>query len=240
MIAFALAFAFAPSVAFADHVLGDLPHPVVDGFVQDPVTGVVEDAYVVNGITYTQDQFGEEAFAGFLYTAEDNDNYYFAFAQSVFINDNSYGANGIGWGHIGKGHTLKALLQSEHIEVQLFNTNNNSLVLDFFLDYASSTTKGKDIGGVEHLGATGGDGEMIFGDSADITASDSSLNWNFDEVNGAVPTFGAKFTDSPERTPSNTYDAGTSAKEESPWIYETVYEWSIAKSAFDDPTTADV
>ena len=223
MVVIAFAFALSPSAASANHG----GSPVVDGFVQDPVTGVVESPYVVGGITYTQDQATGE-FAGFLYRAEDNDNFYFAFAQSPFINDNSYGVNGIGWDHIGKGHTLKALLQSEHIEVRLFHTDN-SLAMDFFLDYASSTTKGKDIGGVEHLGATGGDGEMIFGDPADITHSDSSLNWN---INSAAPSFPDELTVSPQRTPTNTYDAGTSADSSFPWIYETVYEWSVAKSAF--------
>jgi hypothetical protein len=54
------------------------------------VTGVVEAAYVIDGITYTQDQPTGE-FAGLLYSAHDDDNLYFVFAQSPFINDNSYG-----------------------------------------------------------------------------------------------------------------------------------------------------
>ena len=67
----------------------------IDGFVRDPVTGVVEAAYVVQGITYTQDQTAG-FFAGLLYTAEHDDTLYFAFDQSVFINDNTYGTAAIG------------------------------------------------------------------------------------------------------------------------------------------------
>lgn len=113
---------------------------VVDGFVQDPVTGVVESGYVVQGITYTQDQ-NDGDFAGLLFKAEGDTDFHFAFAQSVFINDNTY-FNGskndtsnpeIGWGSLGRAHRIQDLLQSEHIEVQLFDSAVN-LILDFFLD----------------------------------------------------------------------------------------------------------
>ena len=125
-IAIALTLALTPTGAAADH---GAPHPVVDGFVQDPVTGVVEEAYVVQGITYTQDQLTGD-FTGLLYTAEDATNFYFGFAQSVFINDNTYSDGNkndpnnpeIGWDSIGRSHRIQDLLQSEHIEVQIFST----------------------------------------------------------------------------------------------------------------------
>ena len=40
--------------------------PTVDGFLRDPVTGVVEAAYVPSGITYTLDS-ATGIFAGILY-----------------------------------------------------------------------------------------------------------------------------------------------------------------------------
>lgn len=197
--------------------------PVVDGYLRDPVTGVVEGAYVINGITYTQDQITGD-FAGYLYTAEDAGNLYFGFEQSVFINDNTYEANAIGWP--GKrGHRLKDLLNSEHIKVKLYDCDGN-LAMEFYLDYA---TQDRDTGVVDCLGVTGGDGAMLLGDPAHVTAASSALDWDF---NDASPTWPDKFTTNPMRVPTNTYDPGTTADPNAPWIYELTYEWSIDKAAF--------
>jgi len=198
------------------------------GPCKTPVTWVVEHGYVVSSITYTQDQATGD-FAGFLFTAEDDHNFYFAFAQSVFINDNTYDVNSIGWREThGKDHRLKDLLQSEHMKVTLLD-NIGAVAMDFFLDYATDQIKGPEVGDIDALGVLGGDGKMNVGDPADVTAWSSSLDWNF---NNAVPTWPDKFDISPLRIPTNTYDAGTSADPASPWIYETVYEWAVAKSAF--------
>jgi len=204
----------------------------VDGFVQDPVTGVVEPAYAIQGITYTQDDVTGE-FAGYLFTAEDENNYYFGFAQSVFINDNTYGDNAIGWESRKKGHRLKDLLNSDHIEVRLYDGSGN-LALDFFLDYATQDRKTSEI---LNLGATGGDGAMVYGDPTYILESSSSLVWNF---NQAYPSFPFKNDTNPLRVPTNTYDSWTTADPNYPWIYELVYEWSISKAAFPDGTLGNI
>ena len=244
-IAIALTLALTPTGAAADH---GGPHPVVDGFVQDPVTGVVEEAYVVQGITYTQDQLTGD-FAGLLYTAEDATNFYFGFAQSVFINDNTYSDGNkndpnnpeIGWDSIGRSHRIQDLLQSEHIEVQIFSTPDNTgvPVLDFFLDYASDDVNGQNVGNIDSLGPIGGDGFFITGTVADLPEWASSLDWN---INVASPTFSDNPNSSPRRILTNSYDPGTTADPNSPWIYETVYEWSVAKSAFPqaNPTLDDI
>ncbi|MCZ6692102.1 MAG: hypothetical protein O7H41_21155 [Planctomycetota bacterium] len=197
--------------------------PVVDGFVRDPVTGVVEAPYVINGITYTQDQVSGD-FAGILYEATSGGTLYFAFEQSVFINDNTYGVNAIGWPG-RRGHRLKDLLNSEHMKAKMFDCNGN-LVLEYFLDYA---TRDRVSGVIENRGVTGGDGEMILGDPAVITGSESSLVWDF---NLASPTWADKDTTNPQRVPTNTYDPGATADPDAPWIYPLVYEWSVADSAF--------
>jgi len=196
----------------------------VDGYTRNPVTGVVEAPYVIKGITYTQDQT-TGLFAGILYQAEDAQNLYFAFEQSVYINDNTYGANSIGWG--SKGHKLDALLKSEHAEVKMYDANNN-LVLDFFLDYASRHHKHTN-NEVRCLGVSGGDGYMITGSASNVPAAGSSLAWNHNTANPAYPQRGTK---NPPRVPTNTYDSGTTADPNFPWIYELVYEWSVKKSAF--------
>ena len=202
--------------------------PVVDGYTRDPVTGVVEAPYVVKGITYTQDQT-TGLFAGILYQAEDANNLYFAFEQSVRINDNTYGANAIGWEENKQGHQLKHLLLSEHAEIRMYDANSN-LTLDFFLDYASQHSKITN-GDVLCLGVTtaGSDGQMVVGDASNVTGAGSSLAWNF---NHATPTYPNKDNTSPPRFPTNTYDSGTTADLSYPWIYELVYEWSVKKSAF--------
>lgn len=197
--------------------------PGVDGFVKDPVTGVVDPPYVVQGITYTQDQVSGN-FAGLLYKAEDADNVYLAFEQSVFINDNTYGTNSIGW-NPKRLHRLSDLLNSDRMGAKLFD-KNGVLVLDFFMDYA---TQDKTTGFVQSLGATGGDGAINVGSATIIAAAQSSLYWDF---NVASPTWLTKPTDSPKRVPTNTYNVGTTADPNFPWVYETTYEFAIRKSAF--------
>ncbi len=196
--------------------------PVVDGFLQDPVTGVVEEAYLANGVSYAMDPATGE-FAGYLYTAEDGDAFYFGFAQSVHINDNTYGTNAIGWKE-KPGHTLKALDRSDHAKIKLYDCGGH-LVLEFFLDYATTSK----VGSLDCLGIHGGDGVMLFGDPASVLDASSSLDWNF---NVAIPTWPHKWQRSPPRVPANTYDPGTTADPDFPWIYELTYEWSVSKAAF--------
>ena len=88
--------------------------PVVDGFLRDPVTGVVESQYTIKGITYTLDSVSGD-FAGILYSYEDpiTGNVYLGFEQSVALNDNTYGSGGIGWESRRRGHTLKDLDKSD-------------------------------------------------------------------------------------------------------------------------------
>jgi len=197
--------------------------PLVDGYVRDPVTGVVEAPYVVQGIIYTQDQVTGD-FAGYLFRAEDETNYYFAFAQSVHVNDNTYGKNSIDWDR-KQAHRLRDLTNSEHAEIRLYDSNDD-LSLDFFLDYVTDDRK---TGEMTCLGATGGDGTMITGNPDHITAASSSMAWNFNLAN---PLYPDRANSSPARVPTNTYDSGTTADPNTPWIYELVYEWSVAKAAF--------
>jgi len=197
------------------------PAPVIDGYVADPVTGVVEEPYLISGITYTLDSMTGD-FAGLLYFYEDADYVYFAFAQSVHLSDNSYGVNGIGW-TLGRDHVLKDLYQSDHIEVQLYDTNG-TLALDFFLDYATFANDDIVCDGID-----GADGYLVAGDGTYIVDASSSLEWNFQTTPYLYPD---RLIESPARTPTNTYDEGTTADPASPWIYEQVYEFQIDKAAF--------
>lgn len=198
--------------------------PVVDGMAIHPVTGEVEPAYIQEGITYTQDT-ATGNFSGYLFRYEDATHLYFAFAQSVDLNDNTYGTNAIGWAVTGKGHTFKDLWSSDHAWVEMYNCSNQ-LVLHYAMDYANwNSTTGK----LTTLGVTGGDGQMALGNAAFVDQVQTSLTWNF---NHATPTWAGKTTTSPPRLLTNNYDAGTWVNPNTPWIYEVLYEWRVSKAAF--------
>jgi len=199
-----------------------LAAPTVDGYVRDPVTGVVEADYLVQGINYTLDSATGD-FAGVLYLAEDASSLYFAFEQSVHINDNTYGTDKIGW-KTNHHRDLKPLDKSEHAKVQLQDCTG-AVVLDFYLDYITKVGPGN----YQNLGVSGGDGSMLIGDPAYVIASDSSIGWN---LHDASPPYPGGLGDSPPRTPTNTYDYGTTADPNAPWIYPLVYEWQVDKAAF--------
>ncbi len=200
--------------------------PVVDGFLVDPVTGVVEDAYVVDGVTYTLDsQTGN--FAGLLFTAEDNGTLYFGFSQAAGLNDNTYGVNNNNQGNaidwFSPPHRLSSLNKSEHAKISMYDCAG-VLQLDFFLDY--TTLVGGD---VVHLGVDGGDGSWLAGDKTWFLESSSSLDWNFNTTPTLYPN---RYDTNPARIPTNTYDPGTSADPAYPWIYELTYEWAVDSAAF--------
>ncbi|NUN13585.1 MAG: DUF11 domain-containing protein [Myxococcales bacterium] len=198
--------------------------PIVDGMAIHPVTGEVEAAYIQEGITYTQDTATGD-FSGYLFRYEDATHLYFAFAQSVHLNDNTYGTNAIGWAVTGKGHTFKDLWSSDHAWVEMYNCANQ-LVLNYAMDYATwNSTTGK----LTSAGVTGGDGTMALGNAAFIDQIQTSLVWNF---NHASPTWTDKTTSSPPRILTNTYDEGTWVNPNTPWIYEVLYEWRVSKAAF--------
>jgi uncharacterized repeat protein (TIGR01451 family) len=120
------------------------------------------------------------------------------------------------------------LIKSEHAKIQLYDAAGN-LVYDFFIDYAESADgdKGRTVTGITNPGVLGPDGAFTVGpDLAGVTSA-TSIFWNFN--NNQAPF---EFVDSPQRIPTNTYDSGTTANPANVWIYETVYEWSVPKTAF--------
>ncbi len=78
-----------------------LAAPVIDGYVFNPYTGLVESDYLKKNITYTLDE-GTGIYAGEMYQAENSNYLYFAFCLVPMIGDNSYGANAVGWPPRGK------------------------------------------------------------------------------------------------------------------------------------------
>jgi len=217
--------------------------PVVDGFVRDPVTGVVEASYVVDGITYTQDSATGQ-FAGLLYESAPGDGVlYFAFEQSSLINDNSYGAASYGWAHAtGKGiHKLSDLTQSDHAKVALYDCGGANLIMEFYLDYATKHNKYGPQLVSTCTSSLGGDGAWLAGNEADFLGCSTALEWNH---NHAMPQWPDKDNNSPLRLDGSgaqvpgdsadalAYAAGTHADPSAPWIYEIAYEWAVAEAAF--------
>jgi len=117
-------------------------------------------------------------------TAKDNGDgtTTFVFDQGTFTNDNSYGVNAIGWGGAGK-HTFGNLTGSDRAKFSIYKPDGTTQVLAFDLDYISSGSRKKYVGGVltqqpptaslyDSLGPFGGDGSFTFGNPQWV------LDWN--------------------------------------------------------------
>jgi protocatechuate 3,4-dioxygenase beta subunit len=131
------------------------------------------------------------------------------------LNDNTYGTNAIGW---KKDHSLGDLLGSDNA-LFVFKDANNNTVLEFEMDYMSKSNKFAS--GYGTLGHTGGDGNLIRGNGANILSYNTSLNRNFNQY-GYVLTNNSPATNS-SYAPNPTYPN---------WIFDIVYEVTISKSAF--------
>ncbi|WP_207492024.1 SdrD B-like domain-containing protein [Aridibaculum aurantiacum] len=143
-----------------------------------------------------------------------NSNYIIVRATlaNTFV-DNSYGTNAIGWP--GNNHTFNHLVQSDQLQFALFD-KAGVRKLEFKMDYISKSGS-KYIS----LGATGGDGAMIFptrlANADDLKDFNSSLAVNLGQ------SFGSQYlVNSPGLTDPNRSD----------WIYDVWYEFKVKKSVF--------
>lgn len=192
---------------------------LVDGYLRDPVTGVVEDAYVSGGLTYTVDE-SSGVFAGYLMSGESGGVAYWGFEQSTDINDNTYGPNAIGW-DTRRGHRFRDLLKGEKLDLQIVDCSG-TVRFDGTLDYLSLIRDG---GYYDSRGVT----EVRLGERSTILAASSSLDWN---VNDAIPAWWSWPETNPMRVPVNWYAPGSIADPNFPWIYEVAYEWAVDLSGF--------
>ena len=131
---------------------------------------------------------------------------------SQSFNDNSYGANQIGWP--GRNHKFNHLVTSDMVQLALFD-KNGARKMEFKLDYFSASTASPT--GWQSLGTWGGDGAMILGSQAHIKSADSSLAMNFRQGPSYILT-----TDSPA-IPNVTHPS---------WIFEMWYEVTVDPAAF--------
>ncbi len=136
--------------------------------------------------------------------------------------DNTYGVNSVGWANRKDGiHKFKDLVGSDHVELILTNGSGDT-AMHFKVDYISEDASLPS--GYGTLGVTGGDGEMIIGDAADVLEVATSFDRN---LNGCG--YSSYTTDSPATDASYTPNADTPD-----WDYRMVYEVWIDAEAFGD------
>ncbi len=148
-----------------------------------------------------------------------NGNIKVSFVQAFDVNDNTYGANTIGWGGPGK-HSFNNLVGSDHAEFA-FSNGAGQTVLQFQEDYISAASTSLYPSGYGTLGVTGGEGKMITGSAASVLATSTSLSDNLNQ-----PPFlnnVAQYTkDSPALSDPNSAQ----------WEYYMVYTVVVDKNAF--------
>ena len=168
------------------------------------------------------------------------------YKQSSNLNDNSYGANAIGWGT--KGHTFKDLHNSDNLQFQ-FKNSGGQVVLDFVSDYITTTPgntlttpAGVIIQTPSHyasLGPFGGDGSMITGTNTWVKEYRSSfadnLNNNGYFVNGvqtpATQSVADLLLNSPPTISSTSYTL-PGGSPFTAWNFINEYKVIISKDAF--------
>ena len=97
-----------------------------------------------------------------------------AYDQFPAPNDNSYGANAVGWGP--HGHWFKDLTNSDHAGFQIVNPSGK-VVLSFNLDYITSTAVSAAPSGYASLGPFGGDGGIVNSSPA-LTNDPAKITWD--------------------------------------------------------------
>jgi hypothetical protein len=119
-----------------------------------------------------------------------------------------------------EGHTFKDLVGSDHVELMLFDCQDD-LSMHMKVDFISEDAE-KECG-YGTLGVVGGEGEMIVGQASDVIRVSSSMDRN---VNGC----GYCLTEeSPCPADPATYSNSTEAPE---WDFRMVYELWIRREAF--------
>jgi hypothetical protein len=210
---------------------------IVDG-VFDPNEGYTN----VQSLTFQLDNGTMVKDPGTLaYSVDSQGNVFVAFVQPLSINDNTYGANAVGWtGTGGKtgSHTFSNLVGSDKAQFNLTNGAGQSFV--FTVDYLSQSSAAPS--GYASLGVTGGDGSVgggkkgstVGGSAADVLQWGTSLDYNLNHLG-----FKSFTTDSPATTPARNADgsidyskAYANPTNAPGWVYNIEYEVEISASAF--------
>jgi len=118
------------------------------------------------------------------------------------------------------GHTFKDLVGSDHVELMLYNCDDDlsmHMKVDFVSEDATRAC------GYGTLGVDGGEGQMIVGEASDVIAVSTSLDRDLNGCGYCVTE------DSPCPEDPSTYSSSTAAPE---WDFRMVYELWIRRDAF--------
>ncbi|GIV34144.1 MAG: hypothetical protein KatS3mg031_1679 [Chitinophagales bacterium] len=129
--------------------------------------------------------------------------------------DNTYGPNAVGW---RVTRTLDSLIRSDHIRWTLHDAGGQKR-LDFRVDYFEYDQNTPS--GFRTLGVRGGDGYLYLGDSSDIVKTETSIDYNFNQL-GYILYSTSPATDS-NYTPNPLYPG---------WIYDVWYKATVSLNAF--------
>lgn len=166
---------------------------------------------IILPVKFCMDIGGASTEVGTMYVTSVDDCWRFKYVQSRNVVDNTYGTGAVGW---PKGHTFGNLTGSDKAGFRL-KDGNGSVVLEFFLDYISSSSAFPS--GFGTLGFSGGDGSFVSGDSSNIKSYATSMS---DTIN--LPQYVSGFTvNSPLPELANPS-----------WQYDDSYTFLVKKSAF--------
>jgi hypothetical protein len=154
------------------------------------------------------------------------------YRQSTNLNDNSYGANAVGWGT--RGHTFSNLTGSDRAQF-IVKDGQGHIVANFTLDYIS--TKTGTASGYGSLGPFGGDGSCLVGCTGGVIKDwNSSLAHNLNDHGFCSGPNNCTFhgvnllVNSPPTFPSNTYNVTDPAF--AVWDFYDTFEFTISGAAF--------
>ena len=143
------------------------------------------------------------------------------YEQSLAVNDNSYGANAVGWG--SKGHTFDNLRGSDRLEFR-FTNGAGGVTVDFFMDYISAKSGAPS--GYGSLGASGGDGSCVTRScTSAIVSFTTSLDRNLN-------TLGFFLTEDSPPTVSNTDYTLLPLSPYTGWEFKNIYEVTVKNTVF--------
>jgi PEP-CTERM motif len=178
---------------------------------------------------------GEHITGGQLWYTQDQatNDLFVAFIQPLWLNDNSYGDNAIGWG--SQDHRYNHLRDSDKAQFVFTPSGGNDPVLDMTIDYGLGKGGGK--------GGKGKDGNEDSGDlyGENITvdtnlgdygiASKTSFGYNWDQYSTTHPELFGDGSYSPAA--DNDYNVINPAL--SGWVFDIVYEFQVSgfNSGFD-------
>ncbi len=208
--------------------------PIVDGMFSQ-YEGYTS-GYNVSFVVESHDDPAPIVTGGQLWLTQDatTNDMYIAFIQPLWLNDNSYGVNSIGWGAdapSGKSHKFQDLLGSDDAQF-VFTDGTGETVLDITIDYLAGGGEGGKKGKGKNDPTPPEDGYYLTSNNTDgsLLSAESSLTYNWNLYGETNPELFGSDSYSPEA--DDLYNVVDPALDG--WIFEMVYEFQISGDLFDD------